>query len=125
MNLGDIFYWITDRAIGHDARAKYHVYVCPPDWVDEHTFLFINRGPYGDDYRITKADYPFLDFPDSYISCGSIVSYSDAELASFDMNPIGQISKDHLRQICLAVADSKTMERQQIKRICEALNKAI
>jgi hypothetical protein len=125
MNLGDIFYWVTDKAIGHAARPKYHVYVCPPDWVDDHTFLFINRGMYGEDFKITKNDYPFLDFPDSYISCGSIVSYSDAELASFDKKPKGQITKSHLREICLKIADSDTMERQQIKRICEALNKAI
>jgi hypothetical protein len=123
MNLGDIFYWETDQVIGRDARSKYHVYVCPPDWVDEHTFLFINKGMYGEDFKVTKADYPFLEY-DSYISCGAVVSYSEFDLRLKNLKPVGQISKAHLREICLKIQDSKTMERQQIKRICEALNKA-
>jgi hypothetical protein len=124
MNIGDIFYWITDHAVGHDSRPKYHVYVCPADWVDDNTFLFINKGMYGEDYTVTKADYPFLEY-DSYISCFGTTSYSDQEISAFDQTSKGSISKAHLNDILLLVDKSRVMERLQKKRICAALQKAI
>jgi len=124
MNLGDIYYWITDKAIGHDSRPKYHIYICAPDWVDDHTFLFINKARNVDDFRITKTEYPFLTFPESYISCSGVVSYTDTELATFDPKLIGQLSEEHLRALFNAIAGSRTMERAQIKRLCNALQKA-
>jgi hypothetical protein len=121
MNLGDIFYWVTSKAIGHNSRPKYHIYICRPDWVDDHTFLFINKGMYGEDFKITKKEYPFLAYGESYISCNAVISYSDTELSSFAKAPIGKLLKSHLRALSHKIADSKTMELQQIKRICEAL----
>ena len=79
MNLGDIFYWVTEKAKGHDSRPKYHVYICPADGWDDHTFLLINKAPWGDELKITKADYSFLEY-DSYVGCNGVVSYTDAEL---------------------------------------------
>jgi hypothetical protein len=123
MNLGDIFYWITEKAIDHDSRPKYHIYICPPDGWDEYTFLFINKSPWGDELKITKAEYPFLDY-DSYIGCNSVVSYTDAELVSLEKKPVGQLSKEHLKKLFHILADPQAMERMQAKRLCNALKNA-
>jgi hypothetical protein len=58
MELGDIYYWETDRVSGYDTRFKYHVFITAGDWkFDGNVFLFINKADYGGDYKITKADY--------------------------------------------------------------------
>jgi hypothetical protein len=123
MNLGDIFYWVTEKAIGHDQRPKYHIYICPPDGWDENTFLLINKSPWGDELKITKADYPFLEY-DSYVGCNSVVCYSDAELAKFDNKPVGQLSNQHLKDLFNILATPHTMERVQANRLCNALKAA-
>jgi hypothetical protein len=124
MNIGDVFYWITDQAIGHDSRPKFHIYVCPSDWVDDHTFLFVNKGMYGDDYKIAKLDYPFLDY-DSYVSSFGIVAYDHAKISTFDMSIKGTITTAHLKEIMHVLDGSRTLERQQKKRICAALQKGV
>jgi hypothetical protein len=65
MKLGD------EKAIGYDSRAKYHIYICAADAWDDSTFLLINKSPWGDELKITKTDYPFLDY-DSYIGCNGL-----------------------------------------------------
>jgi hypothetical protein len=122
MNIGDVFYWTTDKAVGHASRAKFHIYICPPDWVDDHTFLFINKGMYGGDYKLTRSDYPFLSY-DSYISSFGIVTYDDATIATFDATVKGTITNAHLKEIMHVLNGSKTLERQQKTRICAALQK--
>lgn len=124
MNLGDIFYWVTDKAIGHDNRPKYHIYICPADAWDDHTFLLINKISWGHDLTITNADYPFLTYPESYIGCNSVVSYTDAELATFDKAPVGKLNKTHLQALFNLLADPEAMERIQANRLCDALKKA-
>jgi hypothetical protein len=120
MNLGDVFYWTTEKVKGHDSRAKYHIYVCPSDSWDDHTFLLINKAPWGDELKITKDDYQFLQY-DRYIGCNGIVTYTDIELAAFDPKPVGQITKEHLQALFNILADPLVMERMQAKRLCNAL----
>src|ERR1700680_1104536 len=124
MNLGDVFYWVTEKAIGHDSRPKYHIYICAADAWDDHTFLLINKSPWGDDLLITKADYPFLDY-DSYIGCNSVVPYTDAELAPLNKTPVGRIRPEHLKALFNILADHLTMEVMQAKRLCNALKVAL
>jgi hypothetical protein len=123
MNLGDVFYWVTEKAIGHDSRPKYHIYICAADARDDNTFLLINKSPWGDELKITKADYPFLDY-DSYIGCNGVVTYTDAELAALDKSPVGQIRQEHLKSLFNILADPLAMEVMQAKRLCNALKAA-
>ena len=123
MKLGDIFYWITEKAIGHESRSKYHIYICPPDHLDDHTFLLINKVAWGDDLKITKAECSFLQY-DSYIGCNGVVTYTDAELALLENKPVGQLSRQHLQALFNILADARTMERMQAKRLCNALKEA-
>lgn len=123
MKLGDVFYWETQKAVGHDSRSKFHVYICAADNWDDHTFLLINKSPWGDELKITKADYPFLSY-DSYIGCNGVVTYTDAELAKFDKKPVGTISKNHLKALFNILADPEAMEVMQAKRLCGALKAA-
>jgi hypothetical protein len=121
MKLGEVFYWTTDQAIGFAARPKYHLYVCPSDGMEDNTFLFISKADYGGDYKILKKDYGFFDLDESFVSCGSIVTYSDARVARFDPNPVGTLSDLHLRELYNAVLSSEIMEGRHIKRVCNAL----
>ena len=123
MNVGDIFVWETDRAIGYVSRTKYHIFVCEADWRSDNTFLFINSKDYGRDFCIRRAVYSFLSY-DSFVSCGSVVSYSDDELNSISPTPIGRLSIDDIRALHDAIAASEKMEARQIKRICNALRTA-
>jgi hypothetical protein len=125
MNVGEIFYWVTDQAKGHESRPKYHLYICEGDWEEDNTFLFISKADYGGDYKIKKADYPFFELDESYISCGSIVTYSDDRLSKFDQKPLGKLSKQHLGELHQAILDSDTMEGRLIKRVCNAIRPAI
>ena len=120
MNLGDVFYWTTSKAKGHDLRPKYHIYVCPADGWDDHTFLLINKVTWGNDLKVTKAECGFLDY-DSYIGCNGVVTYTDMELAFFEQEPVGQLSKAHLKALFNMLADPLVMEKMQAKRICNAL----
>jgi hypothetical protein len=123
MKLGDVFYWITEKAIDHDSRPKYHIYICAPDGWDEYTFLLINKATWGNELKITKADYPFLQY-DSYVGCNGVVTYSDAELEPLEKKPIGQLTKEHLKALFNILADPHAMERMQAKRLCNALKAA-
>jgi hypothetical protein len=120
MKAGDVFYWETDKATGHDRRHKYHLYICEPDWPDEHTFLFISSNDNGGDYRITKPPYDFLKKPESFVSCSSIVCYSEAELTKVG-KPVGQLTPEHLMELHAAVTGSDFMEGRHMKKICNAI----
>jgi hypothetical protein len=122
MNIGEVYFWVTDQAKGHDIRPKFHIYVCPADWVDDHTFLFINKGMYGDDYKLLQADYPAMLSFDSYVSSNGIAAYDDATIKTFDLTVKGAITRAHLKELMLVLDGSKTLERQQKRRICAALN---
>lgn len=125
MKLGEIYYWTTDKALGHDKRPKYHVFICPEDGMDGNTFLFISKSDYGGDYKILKIDYSFLTFECSFISCGSIVCYTDEELKGYTIKAVGQLSRDHLIGLRSSILNSDTMEQRHILRVGNALNSVV
>jgi hypothetical protein len=53
-----------------------------------------------------------------------MVTYTDNELA--DANPVlvGRLSKEHMQALFNAIAGSDTMERWQIRLVCDALKAA-
>jgi hypothetical protein len=121
MNVGEIHVWDSTQAIGYAIRRKYHVYICEAGWRAEgHAFLFISSINYGSDYKLHKSDYPFLA-RDSFISCSAIVTYPEAELNAARPVLVGAMSRLHLSELYLAIADSETMPGWQIKMCCDAL----
>ncbi len=62
MNVGEVYYWITDRAVGYKLRAKFHIYIGDAGWREEGAaFMFVNSDNYnGADYPLYSKDYPFL-----------------------------------------------------------------
>lgn len=122
MKLGEIYLWETDQAKGHESRDKYHLYIRDATWrTQAHTFLFINKSDYGGDYRVTKADYDFFTLKESYVSCGSIVTYTDQKLADFKPEYKGRLSIKHLKELHDAVAASETLEGWKINMICDVI----
>ena len=117
---GGIYYWATNKAIGHTCKMKYHIFVCPADGWDDHTFLLINTYPYGNDLKCTKRDFPFLEY-DSYIGCNIGVTYTDTELVCLDKRPIGHLSKGHMQSLSSILAVPGVMELMRAKRITNAL----
>ena len=67
MKVGEIYYWVTDKAVGYSTRPKYHVFICEADWEEENTFLFISKTNYNGDYAISNINYNFLPLPISYV----------------------------------------------------------
>lgn len=120
MNVGDIFVWETDRAIGYDSRRKFQIFVCPGDWWRDNTFLFINSKGYHGDCAIQQAVYSFLSY-DSFVSCGSVVCYSDDELKAASPRFVGRLFAGDIRAIHAAILASERMEKRHIKRVCNAL----
>lgn len=60
MQVGEIYFWDTNKAKGHDSRDKYHLYIGECQWEDGHAFLFINKANYGGDFPLAKKDYEFF-----------------------------------------------------------------
>ena len=123
MTLGDVFYWLTNRAKGYALRAKFHIYICPPDHLDGHTFLLINTVSWGNDLKIGKSDYPFLDY-DSFVGCNGVFCYSENEISAMGKSPVGRINKKDLKALFNILADPHAMEAAQAKRLCNALKAA-
>jgi hypothetical protein len=122
MNLGEIYLWVTNQAIGYESRRKYHIYLCDAGWrVDGHAFLFISKTNYGGDYPIKSSDYRFLPLETSYVSCNNIITYSESELQKLDQQPLGVLSKKHMVELFNFIAGSDTMEQWQIDLACKAL----
>src|SRR5437868_5127068 len=99
MIVGEVYFFISNRARGHDTRAKYHVYVGEGNWREQgHAFLFINSSNItGDAYEINQENYAFLTLPVSYID--GLICYEADYLR--DCNPVrvGKISDAHLGEI--------------------------
>jgi hypothetical protein len=120
MNLGEVFYWQTNKAQGHDQRFKYQLFICDEDWEDGYTFLFISSFDRGGDYRITNPPYTFLTKDESFVTVYSITCYSADELKNIGQ-PVGVISPEHLQELYQAVLNSDYMEGRHIKRVCNAI----
>lgn len=126
MKLGQVFYFVTDKAKGYPSRPKFHVYLCESNWqADGRSFLFISKANYDNDYLIRKADYPFLTLDISYITCGNITTYSEAEFRSANPRLVGAIYKSHLAELYHQIAASETMEGWQIKMVCGVLKNCL
>jgi len=124
MKVGDVYLFETDKALGFDSRKKYHVFICAGDWLVDHTFLFLSKADYGGDFAITRETYPFLTLDVSFISCGSIVTYSDDELVASAPRRVGRLTQADVRALHDAIAASQTMEGRHILRLCKALRAA-
>lgn len=124
MRTGEIYFWTTNKAKGHQERDKYHIFICNDDWQDGITFLFICSQNYFGDFPITKAEYNCLPNEESFISCSDPVFYTPEELQAFSAKPIGRLTKDFMKMLANHLASSETMENRHIVRICKALHKA-
>jgi hypothetical protein len=125
VNLGDVFYWETNQAIGHPSRNKYHVFIKASDWNEENIFLFISSQDYGGDYRMTNPPYIFLPKSESYISCNAIVSYSDETLQRLNLKSIGRLDIVHILELKAAIENSFTMEQRHITLLLKAIYDAL
>jgi hypothetical protein len=124
MQVGEIYYWDTDKAAGHDSRFKYHLFICEPDWNTDHSFLFINKADYGGDFALSKADYDFFTIDPSYIGLGSVIPYTTDELAAVVPELKGRLSNQHMQDLFNAVLGCKKMTGSEKKLVGNALRVA-
>jgi hypothetical protein len=125
MALGDVFRFATDQAEGHDERDKYHVYLGETDHFRAEgpfSFLFISSGDYGACYPISKDSYPFLHH-DSFISCGSIVFYTQEYLDQAAPKHVGKISLEDIVKLRDHLVDHDFMVSWEINVACGLLDK--
>jgi hypothetical protein len=129
MDIGDIVYFTTTKARGHDTRSKYHVYLFVGDWRDEgeYGFLFINKSnAYGDGFEIKKTEgYGFLDLEMSYISCSAPVCYKPEELAKLKPEFEGCLREEDVEPLIAHVQASHVLEEHHIQKICAALRRLL
>src|SRR5438067_13548462 len=104
MLVGEIYFWDTNKAKGHDSRDKYHLYIGECQWEDGHAFLFINKANSGADFALLKADYGFFPLGTSYISLTGIIPYNDKELAEASPELKGRLTVAHMQDLFNAVA---------------------
>ena len=132
MKIGEVYYWKTEKVIGHDDRNKYHVFICLADWQDGHVFLFINKS--GNDWdleiRNTHPAFKYLPLEKSYIDCGSIVSYSTDELNEIwkehgKESLKGRLTTDLAKALLAKLQDSKVMKRSHKKKLCAVISGVI
>lgn len=123
MKLGNVLFFTSDQAIGHDQRSKYHVFIERTDdhrATEEYAFLFVSSRCYGNCYPIKQADYGFLEH-DSFISCGGAVFYSREYLAAAGMKLAGAIQDQHLIELRNHLVDHEFMPGWQIRMVCSVL----
>jgi hypothetical protein len=120
MKAGEVYYWETQKAQGHEKRFKYHVYICGPDWNHDHIFLFISSDDFGGDYRITNPPCTFLTKSESFVSCGGVVEYEDDELPG-PSEKVGELPLAEIKKLYQAILNSHTMEKRYINLICNTL----
>lgn len=127
MKLGEIYIWNTDKVIGHEARNKYHIFICCGDWETDNVFLFINKNGNAWDCEISNKEscFSFLPLERSYIDCGSIVTYSDEYIAAAKPEYKGRINAEAARRLLACVDASDVMPGRHRKRICEHLQKSL
>jgi hypothetical protein len=119
MLVGEIYFWDTNKAKGHDSRDKYYLYICESQWDDGHAFLFINKTDYGGDFALAKADYSFFPLQTSYVSLSGIIPYTDQELAIAVLK--GRLSAAHMQGLFNTVAGCKTMTSREMLLVGNAL----
>lgn len=121
MLVGEIYFWNTDKAKGHDSRDKYHLYIGESQWDSGHAFLFISKADYGGDFVLAQSDYKFFPLATSYVSLSGIVSYTDQEIAAAAPELKGRLTSAHMQNLFNAVAGCKTMTPREILLVGNAL----
>ncbi|MBG6208371.1 hypothetical protein IWQ49_003031 [Labrenzia sp. EL_126] len=124
MQLGDVIKFTSDQAIGHDARDKYHIFICRTDNFrapDEYAFLFISSSNFSDCFPIQKCDYDDMLEYDSFVSCGNLVFYSADYLRTAKPKKFGAINTEHLVALHSHLCDHEVMVQWQITITCNAL----
>lgn len=124
MARGKIADFVTDKAVGHDARRKFHIdlgqslhFRAPAPYM----FMFISSGDYGGCFPILKRDYEFLSY-DSYISCNGLVFYTYEELKAVPrIVHVGDLVAAHKADLRNHLIDHEIMENWQISEACNAL----
>jgi hypothetical protein len=125
MQVGEIYYWDTDKAKGHDSRFKYHLYISECPWEDGHAFLFVNKANQtGQDFAISKNDYPFFPLDTSYVGLGGIIPYTDNELVAAAPELKGRLRNLHMQALFNAAAGCNTMTGREILLVGNALKVA-
>jgi hypothetical protein len=97
MQVGEIYYWNTDKAAGHDSRFKYHVYI--GECEDGHAFLFISKADYGGDFAIHKKDYSFFPLAVSYIMLSGHCALYRSRTKDGAPELKGRLTKPHMQQL--------------------------
>jgi hypothetical protein len=120
MEVGEIYVWETTKAQGHDKRKKYHVFICPYDADDDHTFLYINSADWFKDYKIAQSEYKFLAY-DSYIGCNSIVTYTTGDIILANPQLVGKLTSADLKGLRDAIIAGESMAQRDAMRVCKAL----
>lgn len=123
MRYGDVFFWVTDQAIGHpEGRSKFHIYVCCTDHLFGETFLVVNKSVNPNDFPITCNEIESLTYNPSYVSCALPIEYTLAELKEvINDRPVARLQPGYLCRLREHVSVSRTMERQHRQRIVNAL----
>ena len=110
--VGDIFKFVTEKAIGHETRDKYHVAIA----LSKGAMLFISSDPFEGAMKIDRNDWE-----ESYISCSGLLRYTKDDLEGVTPVPAGRLSDDCLRRLEGHVASSYTLEIREIDIILTAL----
>ncbi len=120
MKIGEIYYFVTTKATGHQSRPKYHLYIGELGWrLEGHGFLFINKNNLDDGYPLYKKDYEFFPLEVSFVS--GLVGYDQQELDDSKLKLCGQLSKTHLSELYRAVSNSEFLEGWVIREVCQKL----
>ncbi|WP_286759946.1 hypothetical protein [Sulfitobacter sp. UBA1132] len=115
--VGDIFKFVTEKAIGHETRDKYHVAIA----LSKGAMLFISSDPFEGAMKIDRNDWAKMPKEESYISCSGLLRYTKDDLEGVTPVPAGRLSDDCLRRLEGHVASSYTLEIREIDIILTAL----
>lgn len=124
MVLGGVYYFTSDRMVGHESRDKYHIYLGEIDhWLadDDQAFMAINKADNGGCCPIATADCPSLQY-DSFVGCNGLVFYPTAYLSGIEGTYLMTLDTEFLKVVRRYVADSEAMETWQINFVCRQLD---
>lgn len=71
--------------------------------------------------QIRKADWPSMKNEVSYISCSSLVTYTEAEIRKEKVKDGGRLSNDCIDNLNQFADDSISLPSEDIDDICNAL----
>ena len=115
--VGDIFKFVTEKAIGYETRDKYHVAI----ELSKGAMLFISSDPFEGAMRIDRNDWAEMPKEESYISCSSLLRYTRHDFDGITPTAAGRLSDDCLTRLEAHVASSYTLEIREIDIILDAL----